>query len=201
MATGFATLSQLLRTHQDQYILTGGDPRFTQCVAVLRGVLIWSLLSQAVIRVGRMSSVAVCLGFRVPFGSFTLISVILFVDLRGIFIVRACHHLWGYTGPDEFSAIETGWRNQWPFNMAPHFLNIGFRFISWWLRYIHFNLIQEFPFLAFLLEGRSSQWLGLGLSARLDFCVNSLSISMVTHWRHHLFLCIWLVLLLIRHTY
>ena len=161
----------------------------------------WSLLSQAVIRVGRMFSVAVCLGFRVPFGSFTLISVILFVDLRGIFIVRACHHLWGYTGPDEFSAIETGWRNQWPFNMAPHFLNIGFRFISWWLRYIHFNLIQEFPFLAFLLEGRSSQWLGLGLSARLDFCVNSLSISMVTHWRHHLFLCIWLVLLLIRHTY
>ena len=128
-------------------------------------------MNPAVIRVGRMFSVAVCLGFRVPFGSFTLISVILFVDLRGIFIVRACHHLWGYTGPDEFSAIETGWRNQWPFNMAPHFLNIGFRFISWWLRYIHFNLIQEFPFLAFLLEGRSSQWLGLGLSARLDFCV------------------------------
>ena len=140
-------------------------------------------------------------GIPCPLWCFTLISVILFVDLRGIFIVRACHHLWGYTGPDEFSAIETGWRNQWPFNMAPHFLNIGFRFISWWLRYIHFNLIQEFPFLAFLLEGRSSQWLGLGLSARLDFCVNSLSISMVTHWRHHLFLCIWLVLLLIRHTY
>ena len=105
-----------------------------------------------------------------------LISVILLVDLRGIFIVRACHHLWGYTGPDEFSAIETGWRNQWPFNMAPHFLNIVFRFISWRLRYIHFNLIQEFPFLAFLLEGRSSRWLGLGLSARLEVCLGHLYI-------------------------
>ena len=125
---------------------------YSVCRPSCAGWCVAFFLSQAVTRVGRMFSVAVCLGFRVPF-SFTLISVILLVDLRGIFIVRACHHLWGYTGPDEFSAIETGWRNQWPFNMAPHFLNIGFRFISWWLRYIHFNLIQEFPVFGVFTRG------------------------------------------------
>ena len=69
---------------------------YSVCRPSCAGWCVAFFLSQAVTRVGRMFSVAVCLGFRVPF-SFTLISVILLVDLRGIFIVRACHHLWGYT--------------------------------------------------------------------------------------------------------
>ena len=41
-----------------------------------------------------------------------------------------------------FSAIKTGWRNQWPFNMAPHFLKYQIQIHQ----LAHFNLIHEFPF-------------------------------------------------------